>query len=204
MRQASTWLGEFEKSWTMTKRVLAQMLGVTSSPQLLYIHFLQLGFNDQNNQRDLRQTITKRCRCLSDGPNVTDLRAAVCEGQAWHAVEQWGPRADPPNQDRETGSTPLTRRLSAQLPLSTWNAHRLHRRWRQQQQQLAYFHLSLCLSPSKHLFPFMISCHDCLSSVSFSMMCAHVLLSFIRLPKFLTLLSCPFSSPLTSMPWLLN
>ncbi|CAJ1054400.1 Hypothetical predicted protein [Xyrichtys novacula] len=52
-------------------------------------------FNEQSNQRDTRQTITKRRQCLSDGPNVTDLRAAVCEGQAWHAAEQRGPRADP-------------------------------------------------------------------------------------------------------------
>ncbi len=59
------------------------------------IHFLPLVSKEQSNQRDARQTITERRQCLSDGPNVTDLRAAVCEGQAWRAAEQRGPWADP-------------------------------------------------------------------------------------------------------------
>lgn len=57
--------------------------------------FLQSDFNELSNQRDKRQTVTKRHQCLSDGPNVTDPRAAACEGQAWHAAEQRGLRADP-------------------------------------------------------------------------------------------------------------
>lgn len=82
------WLG-LRKPRRWPKRILTSFPGV---PHRNF--FLQSGYSEQANQRDTRQTITKQRRCLSDGPNVTDLRAAVCEGQAWHAAEQRGPRAD--------------------------------------------------------------------------------------------------------------
>lgn len=139
-------------------------------PRHNFIHFLQSGFNEQGNQRDARQTITKRRQCLSDGPNVTDLRAAGCEGQAWRAAEQRGPRADPQSRLGNWLDAPDTSPLCSAATL-TWNAHRLHQRRRRQQQQLAYFHPSpLCLSPSKcrNLFISLhisaCSGHDCLFS----------------------------------------
>lgn len=167
-----------------------------------FMHFLQSGFNEQSNQRDMRQTITKRRQCLSDGLNVTDLRAAVCEGQAWYAAEQRGPRADPQSRLGNWLDSPDTSPLCSAATL-TWNTHRLH------QQQLAYFHpFSRCLSPSKCMGLF-ISLHifackgrDCLFSVSFSMTCAHFLLSFISLPFWPHSYSPFVSSPSTSTIWL--
>ena len=162
------------------------------------MHFLQSGFNEQSNQRDTRQTITKRRQCFSDGPNVTDLRAAVCEGQAWYAAEQRGPRADPQSRLENWLDSPDTSPLCSAATL-TWNTHRLH------QQQLAYFHpFSRCLSPSKcmglfiSLHIFACKGHDCLS-VSFLVTCAHFLLSFISLPFWPHSYSPSFvSSPSTS------
>lgn len=58
----------------------------------LHNFFLHSGYTERTNRHDMRQTITKQHQHLSDSPNVTDLRAVVCEGQAWHAVEQRGPR----------------------------------------------------------------------------------------------------------------
>lgn len=71
----------------MTERLLASSL-----PLRNFIHFLHSGLSDQSKQRDARRAITRRRQCLSDGPNVTDLRAAACEGQAWRAREQRGPQ----------------------------------------------------------------------------------------------------------------
>lgn len=134
-RLEDDWEG-LRKRGPMTEQILASLPGVTS-PRRNFTHFLQSGFNEQSNQRDTRQTITKRRQCLSDGPNVTDLRAAVCEGQAWHAAEQRGPRADPQSRLGNWLHSPDTSPLCSAATL-TWNTHRLHQR-----QQLAYFHPSL-------------------------------------------------------------
>lgn len=80
-------LTQHETSLTMTERI---GLTVASDQAVTRCHFLsatsstsfESSFNEQSNQRDTRQTLTKHRQCLSDGPNVTDLRAAVCEGQA--------------------------------------------------------------------------------------------------------------------------
>lgn len=109
-----------------------------------------------------------------------------------------------PNQDWETGSTPLTRRPSAQPPLSTWNTHRIYQQQWRQRQQLAYFHLLLPVYIKTYelvYFPFR-SGHDCQLSVSSSMICA-LLSSFIHKPSspVTFLLSSLFPFPLIRPQW---
>lgn len=121
---------------------------------------------------------------LSDGPNVTDLRAAVCEGQAWRATEQRGPPGLCPIRDggkkkkmkerkqenRKTGSSPLTLRPLCSAGL---------RRHRWQWQQLAYFHppYSSSMPPSKPVSLFIPSSTTpmCLErqNLSFSLCCSN-------------------------------
>ena len=104
-----------------------------------------------------------------------------------------------PNQDWETGSTPLTRRPSAQPPLSheTLSGSIGGSSWPT--------FTPLCLSASSERMDLLISLHvclfqghDCLFSGFFSMACAHFLLSFISFPVCLvSFLLSPFVAFLT-------
>lgn len=127
-----------------------------------FIHFLQSGFNEQNNQRDTRQTVTKRRQCLSDGPNVTDLRAAVCEGQAWHAAEQRGPRADPQSRLESWLGAPDTSPLCSDASLYMKRSPASSSAAAAATAAAAGLlsPLSSCLSPSKRMNLF-ISLHIC-------------------------------------------
>ena len=127
-----------------------------------FIRFLQSGFNEQNNQRDTRQTVTKRRQCLSDGPNVTDLRAAACEGQAWHAAEQRGPRADPQSRLGNWLDAPDTSPLcsDASLYMKRSPASSVSAAAAAAAAAGLLSPLSSCLSPSKRMNLF-ISLHIC-------------------------------------------
>lgn len=48
------------------------------------------GDGERTNRRDAEAN-NRGAAVLSDGLNVTDLRASACEGQAWRAAEQRGP-----------------------------------------------------------------------------------------------------------------
>lgn len=154
----------------------------------LHNFFLHSGYTVRTNRHDMRQTITKQHQHLSDGPNVTDLRVVVCEGQAWRAVEQRGPRGWCPIKTGKTGLSPLTRRPSAQPPLSTWNTRRASSAVEAVAAGLLSPHSS-CLSPSKPM-SLLISppisewrLQVCLSSVSLLSICSYfLLLSFTILP----------------------
>lgn len=152
--------------------------------------------NERSNRRDTRQTKTKRRRCLSDGPNVTDLRAAACERQAWHAGEQRGPGGWSPVEAGKTGLPPLTRRPSASAAALTWNARRLN-------PPAAGLLSALCIpvgaSPSTFVYFHSCICAEC-SSVCLSQW-------FVLLSSFIhktlnghryTLLFSLYPSPLTS------
>lgn len=162
--------------------------------------FLQSGYSEQANQRDTRQTITKQRRCLSDGPNVTDLRAAVCEGQAWHAAEQRGPRADAQSRLGNWLVAPDTSPLCS--------AATLYMKHSPASSAAAVAAgllspLSSCLSPSKRMSLF-ISPRIYQSGGAIFLNDVCPLSSFIHKPstlfgRILTLLSWPFSSPSTSI-----
>lgn len=185
----------------MTKRILApcDFLATTS------IHFLQSGFSEQSNQHDTRQTITKRRQCLSDGPNVTDLRAAVCEGQAWHAAEQRGPRGWSPIK---TGKQ--ARRPWHVAPLLSRHSHMKNSPAPLAAAAAAAGLLSPSLPACVHQnvlicpFPFMYQ-RLWTMVVCFLPPCVPTFFhswAFLSVGRILTLLSCPFSSPLTSVIWL--
>lgn len=156
----------------------------------LHNFFLHSGYTERTNRHDVRQTITKQHQHLSDGPNVTDLRAVVCEGQAWHAVEQRGPRGWCPIKTGKTGLSPLTRRPSAQPPLSTWNTRRASSAVEAVAAGLLSPHSS-CLSPSKPMsfvdFPSYIWAEDpCLFILCLSFINLFLLSPFIHNPSSLS------------------
>jgi len=82
--------------------------------------FLQSRFNGESNQRDTRPTITERRRCLSDGPNVTHLRAAPCvrDRRGTRRDSEGPPGGLIPYRDRGGNWLDSPRHVAAQPPLS--------------------------------------------------------------------------------------
>lgn len=115
------------------------------------------GDGKRTNWRDTEAN-NRGAAALSDGPNVTDMRAAVCEGQAWRAAEQRARRADAQSR---TGVK--KNRKKEKLARCPWHVAPLCSAGLWRRRQLAYFHPP-CLrqNPWVCLFP-PSSLHPCVS-----------------------------------------
>lgn len=197
-RRAWTRLAGFKKTLTMTKadiNLISGFLTTTSSFSQVTVSKLISVTRDKQSQSSVGVWATALMWQIWERRCVRDRRGTQRNSEA---------RGLMPNQDWETGSSPLTRRPSAQPPLSTWNTRqpRQRQRW-----QLAYFHpaLPVCLHQNVWvcLFPLI---YIWVVGPSFLMMCAHFLLSFINPPlclvySYAPLLTLFFTFYLNNLTW---
>lgn len=116
MYQQLSFLGGENCDATRAWRRLMRMW--SSSP--LRNYFLPSGYSEETNQYDTRRAITKRPRRLSDSPNVTHLRVAVCVRDR-HGMQQ---NSEAPWADAQSRWGKLARRLWHIAPLLRYHCLR--------------------------------------------------------------------------------